>query len=103
MTDAISKFTRQAGVPNSTADKASQDKVSAGRSDQSKASTSTDEVILSKAAESAMKSNDFDSTKVDEIKREIALLSDKFILNSPRLLANTKQNYHLKISYTQAN
>ena len=69
MTDAISKFTRQAGVSNSTADKASQSKVSAGRPDESKASTSTDEVILSKAAESAMKSKDFDSSKVDEIKK----------------------------------
>jgi negative regulator of flagellin synthesis FlgM len=86
MTDAISKFTRQAGVTNSTADKASQSKDSAGRPDQSKASTSTDEVILSKAAESAMKSNDFDSSKVDEIKRQIS--EGKYPLDSKVIAKN---------------
>ena len=86
MTDAISKFTRQAGVPNSTADKASQSKVSAERPDQSKASKSTDEVILSKAAESAMKSNDFDSSKVDEIKRQIS--EGKYPLDSKVIAKN---------------
>ena len=86
MTDAISKFTRQAGVQSSSADKASQKNVSAERPNQSKASTSTDEVILSSAAESAMKASDFDSNKVDEIKKQIS--QGKYPLDSKVIAKN---------------
>ena len=86
MTDAISKFSRQAGVPNSPADKASQKNVSADRLGQSGASTSTDEVILSKAAESAMSVSDFDNNKVEEIKRQIS--QGKYPLDSKVIAKN---------------
>lgn len=86
MTDAISKFTRQAGVHNSSAEKASQKNVSADRPGQSKASTSADQVILSKAAESAMNSSDFDNTKVDEIKKQIS--QGKYPLDSKVIAKN---------------
>ena len=85
MTDAISKFTRPAGTLNSPADrtspKSSQDGVGVN-----KPSTSTDEVVLSKAAASALAASDFDNSKVEQIKRQIS--EGKYPLDSKVIAEN---------------
>jgi len=85
MTDAISKFTRSAGNLNSPTDKANsksgQESVAV-----SKPSSSTDEVVLSKAAASALAANDFDNNKVEQIKRQIA--EGKYPLDSKVIAEN---------------
>ena len=65
MTDAISKYTRSAGTLNSPADRANT-KPGQASAGASKISPSTDEVVLSEAAASALSANDFDSKKLSK-------------------------------------
>ena len=85
MTDAISKFTRSAGALNSPADRAGAKggETSVG---VSKPSSSTDEVVLSKAAASALAVSDFDNNKVEQIKRQIS--EGKYPLDSKVIAEN---------------
>ena len=85
MTDAISKFTRSAGNLNSPADKANS-KIGQASVGVSKPSSSTDEVVLSKVAASALAANDFDNNKVEQIKRQIA--EGKYPLDSKVIAEN---------------
>ena len=85
MTDAISKYTRSAGTLNSPADRANTKtgQVGAGAS---KTSPSTDEVVLSEAAASALSANDFDNKKVEQIKQQIS--EGKYPLDSKVIAEN---------------
>ena len=85
MTDAISKYTRSAGTLNSPVDRANtkSGQASAGAS---KTSPSTDEVVLSEAATSALSANDFDSKKVEQIKQQIS--EGKYPLDSKVIAEN---------------
>ena len=85
MTDAISKYTRPAGTLNSPADRAN---TKSGQVDSgvSKPSSTTDEVVLSEAAASALSANDFDSKKVEQIKQQIS--EGKYPLDSKVIAEN---------------
>tara|TARA_B110000902_G_C14188671_1_gene543328 strand:- start:938 stop:1243 length:306 start_codon:yes stop_codon:yes gene_type:complete len=76
MTDGISKLSRSAVEMNSNADKLKNSKASADTAADKASSASyapaNDEVILSKAAESAMATGDFDAAKVAQIKQALA-------------------------------
>ena len=52
----------------------------------SKPTTSNDEVVLSKAAASALAASDFDNTKVEQIKRQIS--EGKYPLDSKVIAEN---------------
>ena len=85
MTDAISKYTRSAGTVNSQADRANPKTGQVGVG-VSKPSASTDEVVLSEAAASALSTNDFDSSKVAQIKKQIS--EGKYPLDSKVIAEN---------------
>lgn len=85
MTDAISKYTRSAGTLNTPADKAN-NKPGQSSAGASKAPSPTDEVVLSKAASSALSANDFDSQKVEQIKQQIS--EGKYPLDSKVIAEN---------------
>ena len=86
MTDAISKFTRSAGAPNSPTDRASAKGGETSVDVSKPSSSSTDEVVLSKAAASALAANDFDNNKVEQIKRQIS--EGKYPLDSKVIAEN---------------
>jgi flagellar biosynthesis anti-sigma factor FlgM len=76
MTDGISKLSRSAVDMNSPADRLKSNNTAAQAANEqagaAKAAPVNDEVILSKAAETAMATGDFDAVKVENIKRAIA-------------------------------
>ena len=76
MTDGISKLSRSAVEMNSSADKLKNSKAStdtaADKAKPASYASANDEVILSKAAESAMATGDFDAAKVAQIKQALA-------------------------------
>ena len=85
MTDAISKYTRSAGNLNSPTDRANSKTGQVG-TDVNKAQSSTDEVVLSKAAASALSASDFDNKKVEQIKQQIS--EGKYPLDSKVIAEN---------------
>ena len=85
MTDAISKYTRSAGTLNSTADRANT-KPGQASAGASKTPPSTDEVVLSEAAASALSASDFDNKKVEQIKQQIS--EGKYPLDSKVIAEN---------------
>jgi negative regulator of flagellin synthesis FlgM len=76
MTDGISKLSRNTVDMNNTADKLKNHSTgahaTAEEASATKAVPANDEVILSKAAETAMATGDFDAVKVENIKRAIS-------------------------------
>jgi|TARA_B110000879_G_scaffold209326_1_gene296758 negative regulator of flagellin synthesis FlgM len=76
MTDGISKLGRSAVEMNSSADKLKNNKAAADatadKTSPASSAPANDEVILSKAAESAMATGDFDAAKVAQIKQALA-------------------------------
>ncbi|ETN93601.1 flagellar biosynthesis anti-sigma factor FlgM [Gammaproteobacteria bacterium MOLA455] len=76
MTDGISKLGRSAVEMNSSADKLKNNKSAPEATANSAAAAprpqANDEVILSKAAETAMTAGEFDEAKVAEIKQALA-------------------------------
>ena len=76
MTDGISKISHSTIEVNNTADKVKDSKLTANsaadHAGATKVAVGNDEVILSKAAESAMAAGDFDAAKVEDIKQALA-------------------------------
>jgi negative regulator of flagellin synthesis FlgM len=76
MTDGISKLGRSAVEMNSSAEKLKNNKAAAGAAAENASAAprppANDEVILSKAAETALASGDFDEAKVAQIKQALA-------------------------------
>jgi negative regulator of flagellin synthesis FlgM len=69
MTDGISKLGRSAVEMNSSAEKLKNNKAAAENTSAAPRPPANDEVILSKAAETALASGDFDEAKVAQIKQ----------------------------------
>ena len=77
MTDGISNLSRSAIDLNNTADRLKSsnkalDNATAEQPSGAKSAPANDEVILSKAAEAAMASGEFDAAKVEQIKQALA-------------------------------
>ena len=83
--DAISKFTRATGNVNATNDKSGA-KSAPPNTESSKGTSETDKVVLSEAVATALRTNDFDNSKVDKIKQQIA--EGKYPLDSKVIAEN---------------
>ncbi len=88
MTDGISNLSRSAVDLNNTADRLKSsnkalDNATAEQVSAAKSAPANDEVILSKSAEAAMASVEFDAAKVEKIKQ--ALAEGNYPLNERRI------------------
>jgi negative regulator of flagellin synthesis FlgM len=87
MTDGISKLSRSAVDINSPADRLKNSSTAAHAATEqagaAKAGPVNDEVILSKSAETAMATGDFDAAKVESIK--LALAEGNYPLDQQRI------------------